>query len=217
MPYTVAVAIPGPVDGVPRLCSRVKCCDWIHSALKMSNECREYVSQYDAGFNHVQLNLRLTLVGPASTSSNLIADHERAIGDDDNLHIVHDNSVSVKQSLEGAPKSEIEEEQSQWFTKSCSGAASVRFCHLPLPPFLPVGIQLTRSSNRPCSSRMATRPRNATFLQQGVTLGLPFVRRRGGKLRVLVTGCRPETTEDFGGEETIFVGKESEEGREGGG
>jgi hypothetical protein len=85
----------------------------------------------------VRLNLRLTLVGPASTSSNLIADHERAIGDDNNLHIVHDNSVSVKQSLEGAPKSEIEEEQSQWFTKSCSGAASVRFCHLPLPPISP--------------------------------------------------------------------------------
>ena len=64
---------------------------------------------------------------------------------------------------------------------------------------------------------MATRPRNATFLQQGITVGLPCVRRRGSKLRVLVAGCRPETTEDFGGEETSFVGKESEEGRERGG
>ena len=91
------------------------------------------------------------------------------------------------------------------------------FSSPPPPPILPIGIQLRKSSNRPCSSRMATRPRNATFLQQGITLGLPFVRRCGGKLRVLVTGCRPETTEDFGGEETSFVGKESEEGRKGGG
>jgi hypothetical protein len=98
-----------------------------------------YVSQFDASLNHVKLDLRLTLVGPASTSSNLIPEHERAIGDDNNLHIVHGNSVSVKQSLEGFPKSEIEEDQSQWCTKSCSGAASVRSCHLPLFPFLPAG------------------------------------------------------------------------------
>lgn len=96
-------------------------------------------SQYDARFNHVRLNLRLTLVGPASTSSNLIADHGRPIGDDDNLHIVHGNSLSAKQSLEGLPKPEIEEDQSQWSTKSCSGAALVRFGHLPSPPFHPIG------------------------------------------------------------------------------
>lgn len=48
-------------------------------------------------------------------------------------------------------------------------------------------------------------------------MGLPCVRRRGSKLRVLVAGCRPETTEDFGGEETSFVRKEGEEGRERGG
>ena len=98
-----------------------------------------YASQFDASLNHVKLDLRLTLVGPASTSSNLIPEHERAIGDDDNLHIVHGNSVSVKQSLEGFPKSEIEEDQSQWCTKSYSGAASVRSCHLTLFPFLPAG------------------------------------------------------------------------------
>ncbi len=45
-------------------------------------------------------------------------------------------------------------------------------------------------------------------------MGLPFVRRRRSKLRVLVAGCGSETTEDSGGEETSFVGKESEEGRE---
>jgi hypothetical protein len=91
------------------------------------------------------------------------------------------------------------------------------FLSPPPPPILPAGIQLTRSSNRPCSSRVATRPRNATFLQQGITVGLPFVRRRGSKLWVLVAGCRPETTGDSDGEETIFAGKESEESREGGG
>jgi hypothetical protein len=64
---------------------------------------------------------------------------------------------------------------------------------------------------------MATRPRNAAFLQQAITVGVPGVWRRGSKLRVLAAGRGPKTTEDSWGEETEFVGEEGEEGREGGG
>jgi len=52
-----------------------------------------------------------------------------------------------------------------------------------------VGLQLTKSLNRPRSPRMATRSRNATFLQQGITLGVPYIRGDGSKLWVLVARC----------------------------
>ena len=73
------------------------------------------------------------------------------------------------------------------------------------------GWELIQSYCRPRSPRMATRSRNATFLQQGIAVGIPSIRRRGSELRVLDSGCRSETTEDFGSEESKFVGEEGAE------
>ena len=64
---------------------------------------------------------------------------------------------------------------------------------------------------------MATWPRNATFLQQGIVVGIPGIRRRGSELRVLDPRRRSETAEDSWGEESEFVGEAGAEGREGGG
>jgi hypothetical protein len=81
--------------------------------------------------------------------------------------------------------------------------------------FLVTSSQLTGSSHRPRSPCMATRPRNATFLQQGIFVGIPRLRRCGSKFRVLGAGRGPETAKDSGGEESEFVGKKGEEGGEG--
>lgn len=48
-------------------------------------------------------------------------------------------------------------------------------------------------------------------------MGVPCVRGRGRKLRILVDGRRAETTSYSGSEEAESVGKESAEGGEGGG
>lgn len=106
---------------------------------------------------------------------------------------------------------------SQWFTRSSSGAASV---HL-----------LRNTSAVPCCSNstqpaklaffrhrrptLATRHRNAPPLQQGVPLGVPHLRGRGRQLRLLADGRRAPTVQGADGSEGCTVGEKKEGGAEG--
>jgi hypothetical protein len=69
----------------------------------------------------------------------------------------------------------------------------LRFVHYPLSTrstctstFLELTAMLF---DRPCSPRLATRPRNATVLQQGISMGISGLRGSRSKFRVLVAGC----------------------------
>jgi hypothetical protein len=88
----------------------------------------------------------------SSTSSNCIADHEKPIVDDDRLHTIHDDAVPIIQRPQSPHKPEIEEEQSQWCTKSCSGAASVRLAHHPLHAHVPHSSKANRNLSQASQS-----------------------------------------------------------------
>ena len=83
----------------------------------------------------------------------------------------------------------------QWFIKYCSGRASV---DLPRVPSLrPV----SHSSNHLCRRRspvVATRHRNASPLQQRISLGLPSLRSRRRQFRLLVDGRAIAAEHDTG-------------------
>lgn len=59
------------------------------------------------------------------------------------------------------------------------------------------GEGLINRYNRPCHPFLAARYRDASFLQQGVTMGVPSLRCYGSKFRLLVAGCGRQTTSDL--------------------